>query len=148
MKIRDVLQLKDEKHRTAITIGPKETVLAAIHKLVEWDRGALSVCDDAGRLLGIVTERDVVRKCLANGGSCANITVDSIMTRKVAIGTLDDDTDYAINVMKEKVVRHIPILDGERVVGMISMRDLLGLELAECKAQTRYVHILPKGVHS
>ena len=148
MKIRDVLLLKDAKYRAVVTIGPNETVLAAIQKLVEHDRGSLPVCDDEGRLVGIITERDVVRKCLAHGISYANIRVEDIMTHQVAIGTLEDDADYAISVMNRKRVRHLPILDGQKVVGMISMRDLLGVELEETKAQIRYTDLLPRRTRS
>ena len=143
MKIRDILLLKYAKHRRAVTIGPDDMVSEVAKKLVEHDRGALSVVDEKGRLVGIITERDLVRKCTAEGLSCSSVRVGDIMTRSVVTGTLEDDTFYAINTMREKRVRHMPILDGEKVVGMISMRDLLGLELSECKTQSQYAHLMP-----
>jgi CBS domain-containing protein len=108
----------------------------------------LPVCDDESRLVGIVTERDIVRKCLGHGVSYANIRVKDIMTHQVAIRTLEDDSDYAISVMKQKRIRHLPILDDLKVVGMISMRDLLGVELEETKAQIRYIDLLPRRARS
>jgi CBS domain-containing protein len=145
MKIRDVLKLKEAKYREVVRIGPAETVSAAIQKLVAYDRGSLAVCDEEGRLVGIITERDIVRKCLIREDSCPNIRVQDVMTGKVAVGTLDDDLDYALSVMKQKRVRHLPILDeSKKVVGMVSMRDLLGIELEETRAQIRYIDLLPR----
>jgi CBS domain-containing protein len=70
--------------------------------------------------------------------------VRDIMTTEVVVGQPDDDLEYAISVMKQKKIRHLPILDGQKVIGMISMRDLLGLELAECKAEIRYAPLIPR----
>ena len=115
MKIRDLFNVKDFKYRIAITVQPNETVSAAIQKLIEHDRGSLPVCGDKGELLGIITERDIVRKCFAQGGDYNNIKIQDIMTGQVATCILEDDVDYAINVMKQKRIRHIPILDGQRL---------------------------------
>lgn len=141
MKIRDLLKIKG---RPVITIGPNETVSVAIQKLVENDRGSLSVCNDKGELVGIITERDIVRKCLARSDAFANIKIQDVMTRQVAIGTAEDDLDYAISVMRQKRIRHLPIVDNQTVVGMVSMRDLLDVQLSETKAEIRYAGLLPR----
>ena len=141
MKIRDLLKIKD---RPVITIGPSESVSVAIQKLVENDRGSISVCNDKGELVGIITERDIVRKCFAHGDAFVNIKVQDVMTKQVAIGTPEDDLGYAISAMKQKRIRHLPIVDDQKVVGMVSMRDLLDVQLSETEAQIRYVSLLPK----
>ena len=89
-------------------------------------------------LVGIITERDIVRKCFARGDAFANIKVQDVMTKQVVIGSPEDDLDYAISVMKQKRIRHLPIVDDQKVLGMISMRDLLGVQLEETKAEIRY----------
>jgi CBS domain-containing protein len=142
MKIRDLLKIKDFKYRVVVTIGPNETISAAIQKLVEHDRGALPVCNDKGELVGIITERDIVRKCFARSEAFANIKIQDVMSKQVAIGSPEDDLDYVISVMKQKRIRHLPIVDNQEVVGMISMRDLIGVQLAECKAEVRYAGLL------
>ena len=144
MKIRDLLKLKDFKYRIPVTVGPNETISAAIQKLVEHDRGSLAVCNEEGKLVGIITERDIVRKCLARSDAFANIMIQDVMSKEVAIGNLEDDLDYAINVMKQKRIRHLPIVDNQEVVGMISMRDLLGVALQEVNAEIRYAGLLPR----
>ncbi len=148
MKIRDLLKMKDFKYRNVVTIGPNETISTAIQKLVEHDRGSLPVCNDKGELVGIITERDIVRKCFTRSEAFANIKVQDVMSRQVAIGNPEDDLDYAISVMKQKRIRHLPIVDNQEVVGMISMRDLFGVQLAEAKAEIRYAGLLHGRTHS
>jgi CBS domain-containing protein len=144
MKIRDLLKVKDFKYRIVVTAAPNETISAAIQKLVEHDRGSLAVCNDKGELVGIITERDIVRKCFARSDAFANIKVKDVMSKQVAIGSLENDLDYAISVMKHKRIRHLPIVDGQKFVGMISMRDLLGVQLEETQAEIRYAGLLPR----
>ena len=141
MKIRDLLKIKG---RPVITIGPTETVAAAVKKLADYDRGSIPVCNEKGELVGIITERDIVRKCFVSMQPLANIKIEDVMTRGVAIGTPEDDLDYAISVMKQKRIRHLPIMDQQQVVGMISMRDLLDVQLSETKAEIRYAGLLPR----
>ncbi|MFC1846798.1 cyclic nucleotide-binding/CBS domain-containing protein [Chloroflexota bacterium] len=144
MKLRDLLKIKDFKYRGLITIGSNESITVAIQKLTEHDRGSLPVCDDKGELVGIITERDVVRKCFACNKPFEEIKVISVMTKEVAVGNPDDDLDYAISVMKQKRIRHLPIVDCGKVTGMISMRDLLGVQLEETKAEIQYINMLPR----
>jgi CBS domain-containing protein len=141
MKIRDLLKIKGGP---VITIGPNETVAAAIQKLVEYDRGSIPVCNENGELVGIITERDIVRKCFVRTDALASIKIEDVMTKGVAIGIPEDDLDYVISVMKQKRIRHLPIVDGQKVVGMISMRDLLDVQLSETKAKIRYAGLLPR----
>jgi CBS domain-containing protein len=147
MNIRDLLKMKDFKYRHVVTIGPNETISMAIQKLVEHDRGSLPVCDEKGELVGIITERDIVRKCFARSDAFTNIKIQDVMSKQVAIGNPEDDLDYAISVMKQKRIRHLPIMDNQEVVGMISMRDLFGVQLAEAKAEIRYAGLLHGRTH-
>jgi len=141
MKIRDLLKIKGGP---VITIGPNETVAAAIEKLIKHDRGSIPVCNEQGELVGIITERDIVRKCFVRTGALTSIKIEDVMTKGVAIGIPEDDLDYAISVMKQKRIRHLPIVDRQKVVGMISMRDLLDVQLSETKAEIRYAGLLPR----
>jgi CBS domain-containing protein len=144
MKIRDLLNLKEFKYRTVVTVSPKDLVSTAIQKLAEHDRGSLPVCSNKDELVGIITERDIVRKCFTRGDDFSNKKIADVMTAQVAVATPDDDLDYAINTMKQKRIRHIPVVDDEKVVGMLSMRDLLGFQYAETEAKIRYAHLLPR----
>ncbi len=128
MKLGDLLEMKEFKYRTVITIEPNETISTAVNKMVEYDMGSLPVCNEKGELVGIITERDIARNCSTND-SCANINIQDAMSEEVSIGTPEDDLDYAISIMKQKRIRHLPIVDNGNVVGIISMRDLLLLHM-------------------
>ena len=144
MNIRDMLKIKEFKSQSLITVGPDELVSAAIQKLADNNKGALPVCNDKNELVGIITERDIVRKCFVGGVDFKNKKIMDIMTKQVAIATLDDDLEYAINTMKKKGIRHLPITEDKRVVGIISMRDIVGFQYEETKAEIKYIHLLPK----
>jgi len=144
MNVRDMLKVTGFKSQSLITVGPDEFVSAAIQKLAEHNKGALPVCNDKNELVGIITERDIVRKCFVHGDDFTNKKIMDIMTKQVAIATMDDDLDYAINTMRKKKIRHLPIAEDKRVVGIISMRDILGFQYEETKLEIKYINLLPK----
>ena len=139
MKLGELLNSKDFKYRVLVAVGQDETVSAAIRSLVEHDKGSLAVHDDEGDLVGIITERDIVRKCIAHAKDCTKMKVRDVMSKQVVIGTLEDDLSYAINVMKQQKIRHLPIVENKKAIAMISMRDILGVQLEESKAQAHFL---------
>jgi CBS domain-containing protein len=141
MKVRDLLKIKS---RPVITIKPDETIEDALKKMVENDIGALPVCDEACVLVGIVSERDLLRECLKHSDSLRNIKVREVMTKDVAVGNLDDDLDYAASIMKQKRVRHLPIVVGQKLESIVSIRDIIDIQLGECKAEVRYIGLIKK----
>jgi len=140
MKLRELWSLKEFKYRTAVSARLNDTIAVAIEKLVEHDRGSLAICNDKGELAGIITERDIVRKFLVGKDVSVHKTkIKDIMSTQVIIGKPDDDVSYAISVMKEKRIRHLPIMEGRDFMGMVSMRDLLGVQLEECRTEVKFL---------
>ncbi|MFC2032735.1 CBS domain-containing protein [Chloroflexota bacterium] len=127
------------KGRTVITIGPNETVGATIQKLVENNIGALPVCDDKGTILGIVSERDLLKECSQRSRAIGTTKIRDVMTKDIAIGIPEDDLDYVISIMTQKGIRHLPIMVGPKLEGMISIRDIVETQLEESDAQIRYL---------
>ncbi len=141
MTLGDLLNTKDAKNRVAVTVQPSETVMAAVHKLAKYDRGSIMVCDEEGKLLGIISERDIVRRCFTGGKDLDKTKIQDVMTTRVVVAKLEDDLSYAINIMKEARIRHIPIVDAqEKAIGIISMRDLLGVQLEESNTTVRILN--------
>ncbi len=140
MKVRDFCKIKG---RSLITIGPNDTVSIAIKKLIENDIGALPVCNEKGMLLGIISERDLLKECFRHSSAIGSTKVQDVMTKKVAVGTLEDDLNYVANVMKQKKVRHLPIVVDQKVEDTISMRNIVHFQLEETTAQIRYIGMLP-----
>jgi CBS domain-containing protein len=139
MKLGELLTNKELNRRGAVKIDPNHTISDTIKLLVEHDCGSFPVCNDKGELVGIITERDIVRKCFTGGTDCSRFRVKDVMSTKVAVGRADDDLDYAINVMKMEKIRHLPVVDGHKVIGKISMRDLLGVQLEQSRTEVRFL---------
>lgn len=141
MKIRDFLKIKAYP---VITIGPNDTLSSATQKLVENNIGALPVCDNQGVLVGIISERDLLKEYFQHSGILSNTRVQDVMTKSVAVGTPEDDLDYATSVMNQKRIRHLPVVVDQKVAGIISIRDIVSFQLEETKAQIRYIGLLPR----
>lgn len=136
MKVEDFLKIK---RRPVIKIGPNTTAQAAMQKLVDNNIGALPVCNSKGVMLGIITERDLLKECAQNSAEIDSTTVKGVMTKEVAIGIPEDSVDYVTDIMTQKGIRHLPIMDGLKLVGMISARDIIESQLDESKADVRYL---------
>ncbi len=149
MKVSNIL---DKKGRKIFTINANSTVLDAVKILFDNKIGSLIVVNDDDDLEGIVSERDVLYKCYTLKLQICDKQIKEIMTPKndLIIGKIDDDATYLMNVMTEKRIRHIPILDKDTIVGIVSIGDVLKnvLESSETEAKLLREHIQnPFGVH-
>ena len=106
--------------------------------------GALLVIDDDGITRGIVTERDVLRECAGGADRLHEIPVGAAMSRELVVGLLDDDIDEAMGAMTRNRIRHLPIMDGGRVAGLVSIGDLVKSCLDEASSENgflrEYIH--------
>ncbi len=121
MNIANVLAVKGPK---VVTIRPEQTIRQALMLLAEHNIGALVVVDEGGRPVGILSERDIVREAARNEAVFSRV-VSTIMTRNVIIGTPQDDLVSAGATMTEKHIRHLPIVDRSRLVGIVSIGDIV-----------------------
>ena len=125
-----VEQLLDQKPRAIYSVGPEEPVLAAIKKMAEHHVGALLVM--AGeKLVGIVSERDYARKVVLLGRSSTETRVDSIMTARVVTVTAKQDAHDCMRLMTDMRIRHLPVVAGDRVIGVLSIGDLVRAVIEE-----------------
>ena len=106
------------------SISPDATIFEAIQLMADKNVGALPVVDNS-RLIGIISERDYTRKVILKGLSSKNRPVRDIMTREVLTANPSDSIEDCIRVMTEKRVRHLPVLEGTKMIGIVSMRDLM-----------------------
>jgi CBS domain-containing protein len=105
-------------------VRENETLVDAARKMRDLDVGALPICGEDNRLKGMLTDRDIVVKCLAEGGDPSSVTAGSLGEGKpVTIGA-DDDITEALETMKKHQVRRLPVIDGHDLVGIISQADI------------------------
>jgi CBS domain-containing protein len=112
------------KGATVWTISPQATVFEAIQLLAEKNIGALPVME-GNKLIGIFSERDYTRKVALEGKTSHNTKVREIITTAVATFSPDGSIEDAMRLMSERHIRHLPVVDGDRVVGLISIGDLV-----------------------
>ena len=136
-KVRICLEMKGPR---LITISPDDTVKAAIGKLVDNEIGAMPVCDGKGNLMGIISERDLLKECAQRAKNIDKTLIKDIMTSNVVIGILEDDLDYVMDIMTQKGIRHLPIMDGPKLEGMVSIRDVVDIQLEKSKAEARFLN--------
>jgi CBS domain-containing protein len=151
MKIEDILR---NKGRNVFSIAPGETVHAAIRQLNEHGIGALIVRGEDGDPVGIITERDVLRTC---GEHCSHLLdsaeagakdcpalVSNVMSTELIVGVPGDDVEYVMGVMTNNRVRHLPVMDGGVLVGVISIGDVVNAFVEETEIENRllkdYIH--------
>jgi CBS domain-containing protein len=119
-----VWQVLDRKGREVWSIEPEATVYQALKLLAEQDIGALVVLDE-GRLVGIFSERDYARKVALKGKSSIDTPVRDVMSSHVLYVRPDQSVDDCMALMTEHHFRHLPVLDGDRLVGVVSIGDLV-----------------------
>lgn len=113
------------------TISPGTTVAQAAEMLSTKRIGALVVSEDGETLGGILSERDVVRELGRRGAACLSETVDGIMTSRITTCTEDETADSVLAKMTDGRFRHMPVLDGSKMVGLISIGDVVKARLSE-----------------
>ena len=125
-----VKQILDTKGYAVWSIHPQESVLAAIQQMAEKEVGALVVLEGEA-LVGIISERDYARKVILKGRSAHETAVQDIMTPNVICARLDQSIEECMSIVTERRIRHLPVLDRGRLVGLISIGDLVKMIIAE-----------------
>ena len=122
--MRTVRHLLESKAPEVFAIGPDQPVLDAVKLMAEKHIGALLVMQ-AGRMVGILSERDYARKIVLQGRSSATTPVRDIMTTDVISVGLADTADHCMQLVTNRRIRHLPVLDGDAVLGVVSIGDLV-----------------------
>ena len=134
MKMKEILQVKGDN---IITINKNATVHEAIQLLNIHQIGALLVLDSYKNLSGIITERDILRECETRSELLSKTLVKDLMTTDVISGTEDDKLEDIMSIMTLNRIRHIPIIKYERIIGLISIGDIVKAELKEIETENR-----------
>ena len=136
MKVAEVLQNKgsqiSEIGTEVVKIGENSTVGEAVEKLVDHNIGSLVVVGSKGKISGIITERDILRKYSEFKGSLEQKPIPEVMTTNVIFVQPSNDVEYIKKLMTNNRVRHLPVMKGDELIGIISIGDVLKAEHDKC----------------
>jgi CBS domain-containing protein len=142
--MKTLKQLLEAKGREVYSIAPDARVFDALKLMADRSIGALIVLEGA-RIAGIISERDYARKVILHGKSSHELQVRDIMTSKVITVHPGQTVEECMELMTEKRIRHLPVTDGERLIGVLSIGDLVKEVIAE---QQRTIQQLESYIHS
>ncbi|MBI4936784.1 MAG: CBS domain-containing protein [Nitrosomonadales bacterium] len=134
MKVKDILK---DKGLEVIAIHSDAMVDSAVKKMVERNIGAILVMEE-GHCVGLFTERDVLR-CWTRHNSFDKVAIKDVMSKDLLVIEPDNDLDYAMAIMTNKQIRHLPVIDEGRLVGVVSMRDVVKYHTGNLEAEVHYL---------
>lgn len=134
IKVRDILK---DKGLEVIAIDSGATVDAAIRKMVERNIGAILVMEEGG-FVGMFTERDVLTSWVAKG-SLDKVLVKDVMSKSIRVAEPGDDLEYVMSIMTHERIRHLPVIDHGRMVGLVSIRDVVKYHVGTLESEVRYL---------
>ena len=137
MKAADILK---KKGSGVITINSNNTVYKALGNMIDNKVGSLVVVDSDSSPIGIITERDISRLVYSKANSDSlKTTVVDVMTENIVVGVPDDDLDYIMALMTQNRFRHVPIVEDGKLVGLVSIGDVVKAHLKNVEAENRYL---------
>lgn len=132
--------LVEKSQRALVYVGPDDTVFEAVTRMVRANVGAILVMDE-GRVRGILTERDYLRFVTEMGRTARDTPVLDLMTRKVLYTTPDTDIRDVMAVMTEARIRHMPVMEGETLLGLVSIGDCVKAISRDQEVQLRTLEL-------
>lgn len=136
--------LNEKKYKEIISIASTRPVFDALVIMAEYKIGALVVIDDE-KLVGIFSERDYAREVILKGRSSKNTQVSEVMTSKVLVAQPTDNVEYAMSLMSDKRIRHLPVIENDKVIGVLSIGDLVKETIAYQKELIRQLESYIQG---
>lgn len=136
MLVKDLLR---HKKKAVVTATPSTAISMAMDLLISNQISCLPVIGDSGQLEGIVSDRDIFRAVHKDHRSFTKLTIGELMTTKVMIGVPNDDIQYIASVMTQNRIRHVPIVEDQNLVGLISVGDVVKAHIDEVEVENRYL---------
>ncbi len=136
MKVSDVLKAKGPR---VVTIDSKATVAEAIAHLVQNNIGSLPVVDESGRLVGVISERDVLRLMHNRGDAFSRDRIADVMTTRPVTCGPDDEVDEVMGQMSERRIAKVPVVEGDKLVGIVSVGDVIKVMYERLHAENSHL---------
>ena len=135
MKLQDILKVKGTD---VYTITPNVTLAEVIETLVKYNCGSLVVCESE-QMVGIITERDILKACAADLNNMSQALVQTQMSVNLTTGSPDDDVSYIMGLMTQKRIRHLPIVSDGKLAGLISIGDVVKAQHSRLSMENHYL---------
>ena len=135
-KIEEIIK---DKGSDVVKLNPKDKVSQALRVMVEHNIGSVLVVSEEGKLAGIFTERDFLNLSHRRGLQIEDSPLDSVMTTNLIIGFPEDKVDYTLGVMTQNKIRHLPVVDSEEIIGIVSIGDLVKSQLKDKEFEIHYL---------
>lgn len=143
MRVSEILK---NKSSAIEAVGPRETVEHLARRMRQANIGALLIHDEHGGLAGLVSERDVIRALVDRGPRALRLTAADVMDRSPAVCRPEDTIARVARMMTERRIRHVPVLTGRRIEGVVSLGDIVKHRLEELEIETGVLRDLAKAV--
>ena len=141
MKLSQILQ---DKGTEVVTISASESLWAAAGLLDQHRIGSIVAVNQAGGIVGVISERDIVRRIAELGSNALTLLVENAMTRDVVTANPDMTVEEGLSLMTDRRIRHLPVVDGGNLTGLVSIGDLVARKIAvteaEAEAMKQYIH--------
>ena len=141
-----VKTLLESKTRELVTAAAQTPVEKAMDLLISNNIGCLPVVEASGKLVGIISDKDIFRKIHETKGSYHDLTVGDMMTTDLIVGLPDDDIEYIAGVMDNNWIRHIPVVEGDHLVGLVSIGDVIKARTSRHEIENRYLKLYLGGM--
>lgn len=129
----------DRKPNQIVSVSPTTPIQEAMGLLITNKIGCLLALDSEDRLVGILSDKDILSRVYETKGDYHSLTVKDLMTTELIVGLPTDDLEYVAKVMEKNAIRHMPIIKDDRSIGVISMRDIVKALLANREVENRYL---------
>jgi CBS domain-containing protein len=137
MKVKDVLKVKGPE---VITIGDTKQVKDAIRVLVNNKIGVLLVLNEHGKIVGIISERDIIKSIFSSSENFLELPISQIMTTNIIYAEYEDDITNVESIMTKNRIRHLPVMNNKILVGLISIGDIIKALLSDKDYENKYLH--------
>ena len=136
MLVKDILKCKQKELITAL---PATTIKQAMELLIDNRISSLPVVDENHKLVGIISDKDIFKKIYETEGDYRVFTVGQLMTTDLIVGLADDELPYIAGLMTNNRIRHIPIVEQDGIIGIISVGDIVKTQMEHIKIENRYL---------
>lgn len=144
MRVKTLLK---RNQREIVTALPSTTVDEAMDMLISNKIGCLPVLGHNGKLTGIISDKDIFKKVHETKGKYHDLKVGDVMSTNLIVGVPEDDLTYIASMMDKNWIRHIPIVEGDEMVGLVSQRDIIKTRSSRHERENRYLKMYMDGLH-